>query len=492
VEFLRILLGVAAIVSVGVYLFVAISRIDYPFELDWLEGGSLCMVARLLNGKGLYVAPSMEFVPFNYTPGYYWLAALVAGIVGPGLPALRAVAFAASLGCIGLVFVIARRHAGSPFAGFLAAGFYAATFRHAGAWFDVARPDSLLVLLLLLAAFLSLGRDGIRWQLGAALAFVAAFAVKQNALAVAVVWGAGLGYANRFAPKRFLPVAVLLAAGCVGFVAVLSGVTGGWFWYYVFRVPSHHPFLPRQAWWFWTSGLAGTVPVACAFALFLMLDGWFRPGRSTLWVAVALGAGAVLAAFLPIVRAGYANNLMPLMAALALAFGIGFCRLERAVADRPSARFALCLASILQFGVLAYPVSRQIPSTADRISGFELVQRIGEHRGDVFVPSHGYLAMMAGKEPHAHMLAMTDVMRDPDSPVARRLDAEIDKAIRSGRFDAILLDQPWREDAMCGVYVPAPDMLSRPDAFFPATGMRTRPSLLYVRDTHTSVTKPRP
>ena len=51
-------------------LVVGLSRIGYPYELEWMEGGSLQNVQRVVGGESIYVEPSIDFVPFLYTPLY--------------------------------------------------------------------------------------------------------------------------------------------------------------------------------------------------------------------------------------------------------------------------------------------------------------------------------------------------------------------------------------------------------------------------------------
>ena len=66
--------GVAlAAVPMLLYLWIALHRLDYPYELDWMEGGSVGNVGRVLAGHSLYVAPSLKFVGWTYPP-LYWLA----------------------------------------------------------------------------------------------------------------------------------------------------------------------------------------------------------------------------------------------------------------------------------------------------------------------------------------------------------------------------------------------------------------------------------
>ncbi len=128
-----------ALLFPAAYLGVAVLRLSYPFELEWLEGGCLDHVGRVLDGKKLYGPPSLEFVPFIYTPLYYYVAALVAGIVGFGFLPLRLVSFAASLGCLGCIYLVVRRETLDRFPAVLAACLFAATYRASGGWLDLAR-----------------------------------------------------------------------------------------------------------------------------------------------------------------------------------------------------------------------------------------------------------------------------------------------------------------------------------------------------------------
>ncbi|MBL8716184.1 MAG: hypothetical protein JNL79_09325, partial [Myxococcales bacterium] len=59
------------------YVFVALRRLVYPFDLEWMEGGMVDQVRWILAGHKLYVKPSIDFVPFIYNPLYFYVSALV-------------------------------------------------------------------------------------------------------------------------------------------------------------------------------------------------------------------------------------------------------------------------------------------------------------------------------------------------------------------------------------------------------------------------------
>ena len=80
-----------------IYLWMVFYRIRYPFDLEWIEGGMVNQVQRLLHGQSMYVAPGIDFVPFLYPPVYFYFSALPALLFGIGLFPLRLVSFLASL-----------------------------------------------------------------------------------------------------------------------------------------------------------------------------------------------------------------------------------------------------------------------------------------------------------------------------------------------------------------------------------------------------------
>ena len=90
----------AALVYLAAYLFIALQRIDYPFEIEWMEGGSAGHVARVLAGESLYAPPTLAFTPFIYTPLYFHGSAWFAQLLGEGFLPLRLVSFLSSLFCL--------------------------------------------------------------------------------------------------------------------------------------------------------------------------------------------------------------------------------------------------------------------------------------------------------------------------------------------------------------------------------------------------------
>jgi 4-amino-4-deoxy-L-arabinose transferase-like glycosyltransferase len=460
---MRRLLTAAAVAGSLAYLLLyiglALARLRYPYELEWMEGGMVEHVRRILEGRPLYAKPTLEFVSFLYPPGYYLASAALASITGVSFFPLRLLSFASSLGVFALLAALARRETGSWIPGALAAGIFAATFARTGGWLDIARLDSFYLLLLLGGAF---ALAHARFRGGSALAgllLAAAFFTKQSGLVVAAPLLAHRAFVER---KRALGAATsaLLAIGA-GLIA-LEAASGPWFRYYCFTLPSRHPRLPAGAWTFWIADVVPALPFALPAAIAAVA---FRKSAHLPVLAASLVASSWA------VRSVYGaevNNLLPAFAALAL--------LAATMARRPVARDLLVVA---QLGWLVYVPSGLLPKAHDRDAGDRIVHRLSELDGEIFIPHHGYLARLAGKRETAHTLAMDNVFLDDHGPARRDLEAEVRGALAGRRFGAAVIESDRRYASwILEGYVPRERLIGRPDAFWPVTGGRLRPETL--------------
>ncbi|MEO8901794.1 MAG: hypothetical protein ABI627_09735, partial [Polyangiaceae bacterium] len=117
-------LGVVVIsmVPIARFIGVALQRLNYPFELEWIEGGSVGHIQVAMSGHQIYGEPSFGFASFIYPPLYYYVSALPSYVLGLGLLAPRLVSFASILGCFALLARWVRDETGDTAAGFAAAG----------------------------------------------------------------------------------------------------------------------------------------------------------------------------------------------------------------------------------------------------------------------------------------------------------------------------------------------------------------------------------
>ena len=269
----RLVIAAVAVAPIAVYLYVALHRIGYPYELEWLEGGAVEIVNRVAHGHGIYVAPSLHYVAYPYPPLYFWVSALLAKGIGVGFVAPRLVSFVASLGSLVVLWDVVRRDTGDALAGLVTAGIFAATYVVGGAYFDLARVDSLFVFLLL--ASIAVARRVRSWRGGVAvggLVFLSFFTKQTALLAAAPMFAYLLVARRRIAVSAIVTLAVLGIASTV----VMNAVSHGWYDYFVFHELLNQGINAKAVRTFIPKSLIRPTGWAIGLALVGGLIGWRR------------------------------------------------------------------------------------------------------------------------------------------------------------------------------------------------------------------------
>jgi hypothetical protein len=458
----------------GAYLVVALARLGYPYDLEWMEGGSLEHVARILRGEAIYVPPSLEFTPYIYAPLYYYVAAVFAKLFGLRLLSLRLVSFAASLGVFVLIGLLVHQRTRSRLGALVAAGLFAALFQRSGAFFDLARVDSLALFLTLLPVWLLLRSE--RHDVAAGALLAAAFFTKQSMLLIAVPAVLARAWSLR-GPRRLRCLAAFVALAGGG-TALLHLCTHGWSTTYMFTLPASHSWVAGSWLGYWRDDLFLTVPVAMlalAFALAAALRGGAVPA-----VELAVVLGCLVESWSSRMHSGaFSNVLMPVYACLAWQTGTVLGALDASSpvhSRRPIVRALAPWACLLQLALLWFSPWKQVPTAADRAAGDALVARLAAVPGPVLVPFHPHLARLAGKATGAQEMALHDVLRGGDRPVADALAAEIRRRLRAREFAAVIVDQEWWPAELSASYRPSQALFPRASpVFWPRTGWPTRP-----------------
>jgi hypothetical protein len=465
-----------SLVAVVVYVAVAMLRIGHDHDLEWMEGGVVDHVQRVLDGDPLYGPPSLRFTPYLYTPLYYLVAAPVAWVTGNGYAPLRGVSIASSLVAFAAVGALVRRETGDRRAAIAAAGLFAACYRIGGAWFDLARVDSLFLALTFAGLLAARSATTARRAGVAALLLALAFLAKQQALVpalAAVPWLAALG-------RRQLIAYVTTLAGVIGATTLAAqAMTDGWYLTYVATLPRRHAIVDGVWTSFWTDDLLRCLGIAILI------------GGAGMWAARR--SDAVVRFHLPVVgglvataywsrlhSGGYDNVLLPAYGGIAVFFGLGVAWLSRSQ-RRILGTAGLCLCC-LQLVVLAYDPRRQLPSEDTVAAGDRLLDDLRQLDGGVYFPGHGWYATRVGTSPSAHGAAVSDILRADLDGATDRLRDELEQAIREQRFAAVVVDDPahfsYLPDGFERWYrldrrLPGP-------LVHPVTGTRTAPATVWI------------
>jgi hypothetical protein len=486
-------LGLLAAWYVALFCYIAARRLGYPYDLEWMEGGVYEHVARVLEGKPIYVPPSVEFAPYIYTPLYYWVSAPFVALLGPGLLGLRVVSLISSLVSFAALYALVWTSTRNRLAALVAAGAFAGCFELGGAWFDLARVD-MLSLCLALLALLVLARSE-RYDALAGLLFALALLTKQSTGLIALPVLAARALTQRGWRRLAGPLACGVTIG--GASLLLDATTHGWFRFYAFELPASHPLAREWRKGFWQLDLFAHLPFAAACLLFVLVQP--LPWRQAL-PRIAFSCGLLASAWSGRLHAGgFENVLLPALLALSWALGEAlhaWTDASSASAPGPSragVRFAYALCAV-QLLWLWYTPGHHIPSDADRRASEHLVARLRNTRGRVLLPSHGHLARLAGKAPHGHEMAFHDVFLGKNEAVKKQLGASIVGAIEQQRFALVVLDGDWWKQAMDAHYVrdPLSEQLQK-EAAFCRSGIPTAPKDAFVpRITNAAVATPGP
>jgi hypothetical protein len=488
-----------ALAPVAVYVWIAAHRFAYPYELDWLEGGAVELVGRVLDGKPLYAAPTLAYVSYTYPPLYTYVSAAVAEVTGLGFLPLRLVSFASSLVAflaLGRWVLVATR---DRVAAVVAVGLFAATYGLSGWWFDVGRLDSLFVALTLVAFWLGRGAQGVRAGAAVgALAFLAFF-TKQIALiaiAPALVW---LALVRPRAGVSALAVLIALVAGST---LSLDAVSGGWYRYFGVSELAGQPWQRRMWVGFWRIDLYRHLrPLAWLLAVALIARvsvavrrragserGWALPairptvgGRIGIGYELAAAVGMLLAAwFSRLHTGGYVNVLMPAYAACALGGGLAFAAMRRLGPLPALAAVALVLA---QLAVLLQMPDHALPARVQRTAGTELIARLRSLPGPVLVLAHPWYGTLAGKGSFAQTDAITEVLRSHGARGASVLRSVLRDSLNRYRVQAVILDKAppsWLAPQLAHNFALQPGAVTH-QLLRPPGDLRSAPTLLYLR-----------
>jgi hypothetical protein len=452
-----------AVYQLGLLGQAIAGRVAYPYDLEWMEGGMLHHALRISQGEGIYGPPSVDFIPYLYTPLYPTLIALFGAPLGISYLVGRLISIAALVGIAavsaGSLAGARLRRAGVTWASVaLALGLFAACYPFVEGWYDVVRADTLYVFLITagLAALprwaaAGTGLAGHARVAAAAVLLALAFFCKQTAICYVGLGGAIVVAVNwRRAP------AFVVVAGAIGLggTALFDRATDGWFWTYISEIHRAHDFnLDRFTasfghilWHFPAASIviAATVGVVAFTALRTRaLPRGARP--FVLWatsyaastVVGAVGWGTEFAhfnAYMPALLHGglAAGAAVPAVLACARALGRGAPRAELAATG-------LALAAAIPLAVTCatarWQPARYIPTAADAAAGDRLIHRLAAIDGDVWMPSHPWYLQLAGKTPHVHRMGIKDVTTRQTRTVVG-----LDDALRAHRFAAIVVD----------------------------------------------------
>lgn len=393
------------------FIAAAAARLFFAYPIETGEGASLEAVRGILRGEPLYSQPTLEHVPQIYGPLYFYAAAAVSLVIGPGFAALRLTSLVASFGSLLLTYLLVKRETGSAAAGVLAAGVFAACYPLAGGALDLGRVDALLVCLMLGAVYASRS-TGFPAAVVAGVCIGLALLTKQAAAPIALVLIAYFALVERWRLVGYL--AGLLVSVSVSLV-VLELQSGHLATLFLVLLPLQHGALEQRLGLFWRTDVLPRYTIALVLGgLFIfarLMDGM---RRTALFYAL-VGTAMLATAWASESNAGaFANVLLPAYAVLAIVFALGLHEMLRQLRHLPDASrhfwgFGVGI-GILQLVLLIYQPRAMVPYRSDGWADERLAARLASLPGQVFAPDYDAYLLGSGRPEQPYSGALAELL----------------------------------------------------------------------------------
>ncbi len=451
------LIAIPALWQLVLLATAVFSRLAYPFDLEWMEGGLLDHAARLQEGSGIYAEPSVEFIPYLYTPLYPALLAILGEVFGLSYVLGRTLSLIALLTCFAVV-ILSTQTPGERFRlregllGVLGLGVIAAAYPWLEGWYDIVRGDTVFLAMVLSGLYLLwrwLPTSGARShrRIAAVAALLSlSFFCKQIGVLFVFAGGVNLVLFGRW---RLIPTYVATSAVIgLGGTLLLNTVSDGWFWTYIYEVHQSHDFNIDRFKLSFSHMLKRSIAAGVIISVSMLAIGGRLLARRALpveskrflfWVVpyiIAVVAGAVGWA----TQWAHFNAYMSaiFVGAVAVATGlVSLAALARSWFPRAGWWLALALPAVLATELFTqrWKPAKFIPHHADVVAGDRLIELLANIEGDVMVPFHPWYARLAGKETWVHRMGLMDIR------LARKHRVRhLPNVYRDKRFAAIVLD----------------------------------------------------
>jgi hypothetical protein len=462
------------------------TRVDYPFDLEWMEGGQLVAAERFLRGEPVYVSCANGFMPLPYPPLHFFVIALVGAVFGVDYTTGRVVSIAALVLCCALlareVWKLAPGRIAREVMVVLAIGSIAAGYGVVDGWYDLIRVDMLFAVLVIAATAVAVSVPAsdedngktTRQAVAVGVLLTLAFFAKQTA----AIYGPWLVVVLWRRQRRAAIVMVATGAICTGVtLGALQLATGGWYWTETITVMSGHV-------WFRALAVNATTHLALGMPYLVLLPplwlvawrkGWVRP-RTAAWLGLLLFA-VPQSIFASAKAAAYINNLM--MAVVLTGPVTLMLVADVARGLRGSRLFDVGLgAGVLLCVCVTWPwpfrYTQYMPTAADRAAAQAINRMVAGLDGEVIMPEHPFVPIRNGKsidQPH------TQAYHDHGSlpvykPLACAAQLQAEWALLGTQPTALMSGMLRRRFEPAGKVSASPAMRS---------GYRTRPRLLLRR-----------
>jgi hypothetical protein len=468
--------------SAIIVIVTMILRFQYPFALEWMEGQSLIQVNRIINNLPLYSKPSIYYIPFIYTPLYFYISALFSNIFGLCFTVLRMISLFSTLGTSVLVFLLVNHERKNLLISIISSGLFLSLFKITGFWFDIARVDSLL-LFLIFAGYYCLRLNSNKMLFISGILFSLAIYTKQTAI-IAVIF---ILLHQLIKDKRhFIKLALVIFLTCTLLFILFEFSSHGWFSYIIFNKASTYSINFGDL-----LHLVLQILLPLKFILFPFFYYFFinirRGNKKELFFYTMMIMGLFCLTTIHFLSGGYDNVLLPFYGGVTVIVCIGMVDLLddlRKITNSYSIPLYAIVNLILIIFLVenTFLINKQIPSDRDLLIGKNLVLEIQDTKGEVYLSSSSYLNLYCKKQTYAHWISMMEFLGEfggKPSNEGLKLLSDLKEMIKVKKFDLAILDVSGEKYGIdINNYYTLDHVLQ--SGFYPVTGSKTRPKYFFL------------
>lgn len=483
-----ILLIIFSLLFIALFLFTSLSRISYKYELEWMEGGQVDHIMRVLEGKSIFPSPSIDFIPYIYTPLYVYVSAAIVSVTGFNpLFVARLVSLLSTLLSSLMIFKIVKLKTQDNFYSILSIGLFYSFFKICGFWYDVARVDSLHILFFVIMIYYLL-QDADKHQtknmIFAGLFGFLSFFTKQSFAMASIPFLLYLLIKNR---KSFWIFVAVFAVPAILSTVLYSIATNGFYYFWNFSLPAEHHWNYSLLLNFWTIDILKRIPIDFIILLVLLIISIKKVENQSSKIYIFIIAGMFLCSWLSRLHyGGFLNVLMPVYTSIAIFLPIllfeYFATHKEINRQHPvlvlNKRLIVNCALLVQFGYLLYNPFLCIPTSADKAAGDYFINKISKIQGDVFIPCHSYIGNYAGKRSFAHAMVIYDLMITKGSGFENRMKNILDSTLKKHEFAAVVKNNDWDIPGLDKYYVCCDTIFKNQNVFLTIIG-KTRPETIW-------------
>ena len=482
------ILLVIAFYYIGIVFYTVINRIDFPFALEWMEGGSLVEVRRILEDLPLYVEPSIDYVPYIYTPIFFYISAFITRFIGFGFFPLRLISFISTIGIAFIIAFLSFKKSRKIYWALFSFGLFLSLFSITGYWFDIARVDILGFFFLILGVFLQFQKKEPAF-LFTSLAFTLSIYTKQTFI-IPIIFI--FLYYIFFERKKIKKIVLPTLLSCILLLIYFLNTTNNWFYYYVFSQSGSHSLdifnrvIPETL--NILKPIAGLLIIVCYYfwSTFRINKGSRKESLFYVFFLIGLFTYSLLSKINP---GGYDNVLLPFYTGIVITSGFGISKLfelkiKKVRVSSIIQLLIVCLLIVQLYSTNFSPI-KQIPTDKDRKMGEEILHLLKNIDGYTYISSASYLNLYIDKPTNAHWIAISEFLgefsdKEGNNEIGKELVRNMQQRIDMDFYELIILDA---NPSAYSLKIPDSyvkiNMLTE-NGFYPITGSPTGPSLFYI------------